>query len=325
MNQMTRIMAVCLIIIGLTATPSWAFRYWGAKPLGMGGAFTAVADDSNAIHWNPAGLTVFNERKQAGFMFNWERHEYILGDYEFAHPEMFTDEEDEDFYGGEVYFPDEETLDREQKMVRDWLHFAIVDGHTAKTFAAGLAFTGYNFPNHTFQDATDYTVELAVAGGMYDLLSFGATGRYVSLVDDTGGEFDMDFGALLNVSGLLGIGLVGRNVFGNDYPRIVRREIALGLAGFVLDYATVSFDLIKVFDVPDADSTFNFAFGAEGIVGEVLALRGGFNWDQVDDAHLYSVGLAYVDNMGTLAYTFQGDIDQYRNTGHSIQVSIYFP
>lgn len=29
----------------------------GARPQGMGGAFVAVADDANALYWNPAGLT----------------------------------------------------------------------------------------------------------------------------------------------------------------------------------------------------------------------------------------------------------------------------
>jgi hypothetical protein len=30
---------------------------WGARPVGMGGAFTAIADDANASLFNPAGLT----------------------------------------------------------------------------------------------------------------------------------------------------------------------------------------------------------------------------------------------------------------------------
>jgi hypothetical protein len=30
---------------------------WGARPMGMGGAFVALADDANAVLWNPAGLT----------------------------------------------------------------------------------------------------------------------------------------------------------------------------------------------------------------------------------------------------------------------------
>lgn len=32
----------------------------GARPLSMGGAFTAIADDANAFYWNPAGLVQMN-------------------------------------------------------------------------------------------------------------------------------------------------------------------------------------------------------------------------------------------------------------------------
>lgn len=30
----------------------------GARALGMGGAFAAVADDSTAVYWNPAGIGI---------------------------------------------------------------------------------------------------------------------------------------------------------------------------------------------------------------------------------------------------------------------------
>ncbi|MCX5749761.1 MAG: hypothetical protein NTZ10_05925 [Candidatus Saganbacteria bacterium] len=33
-----------------------AYAYFGARPMGMGGAFTAIADDANAAYWNPAGF-----------------------------------------------------------------------------------------------------------------------------------------------------------------------------------------------------------------------------------------------------------------------------
>lgn len=32
--------------------------YFGTRPMGMGGAFTAVADDANAAYWNPAGFAL---------------------------------------------------------------------------------------------------------------------------------------------------------------------------------------------------------------------------------------------------------------------------
>lgn len=35
----------------------------GARPIGMGSAFTAIADDVNAVHWNPAGLAQLDKRE----------------------------------------------------------------------------------------------------------------------------------------------------------------------------------------------------------------------------------------------------------------------
>ena len=39
----------------------------GARPAGMGGAFVALADDINALYWNPAGLTL-SKQMQIGLM-----------------------------------------------------------------------------------------------------------------------------------------------------------------------------------------------------------------------------------------------------------------
>jgi long-subunit fatty acid transport protein len=35
----------------------------GARALGMGGAFAAVADDASAVYWNPAGLSGLEKRQ----------------------------------------------------------------------------------------------------------------------------------------------------------------------------------------------------------------------------------------------------------------------
>ncbi|MFA4906159.1 MAG: hypothetical protein WC645_06615 [Candidatus Margulisiibacteriota bacterium] len=40
----------------ILAFSSQSFANFGARPLGMGGAFVAIADDANAAWWNPAGL-----------------------------------------------------------------------------------------------------------------------------------------------------------------------------------------------------------------------------------------------------------------------------
>ncbi len=40
----------------------------GARPLAMGGAFIAIADDANAVYWNPAGLTQMSQDREYTYM-----------------------------------------------------------------------------------------------------------------------------------------------------------------------------------------------------------------------------------------------------------------
>lgn len=69
---MKRLLAALLILASASAASaqeSAAFLKTGvgARPLGMGGAFTAIADDINALTWNPGGLGTLKAR-ELGFM-----------------------------------------------------------------------------------------------------------------------------------------------------------------------------------------------------------------------------------------------------------------
>ena len=48
--------SLCLLAFLLLTLPASAELGIGTRALGMGGAFTAVADDSTTVYWNPAGL-----------------------------------------------------------------------------------------------------------------------------------------------------------------------------------------------------------------------------------------------------------------------------
>ena len=48
----------------------------GARPLGMGGAFIAVADDANASYWNPAALAFLQTRQATGMYITGEEINY---------------------------------------------------------------------------------------------------------------------------------------------------------------------------------------------------------------------------------------------------------
>jgi len=57
----------------------------GARGLGMGGAYTALADDANALYWNPAGLSKLGKREFTAShaeMFESTRLDFLA----YAHP-----------------------------------------------------------------------------------------------------------------------------------------------------------------------------------------------------------------------------------------------
>src|SRR5689334_19203379 len=41
----------------------------GARAIGMGEAYTAIADDNSSLYWNPAGMALLNQC-EATFMYN---------------------------------------------------------------------------------------------------------------------------------------------------------------------------------------------------------------------------------------------------------------
>jgi hypothetical protein len=57
-RRLAAILAAILVISSVdSATAAFLDGGWGARPVGMGGAFSALADDTNAPLFNPAGLS----------------------------------------------------------------------------------------------------------------------------------------------------------------------------------------------------------------------------------------------------------------------------
>ena len=76
-------LAVLFLIPSLVLSAEFPFEdarphYAGARPLGMGNAFTAVADDASAGFWNPAGLIQWSGVKLFGVNKFRDRSDYAF-------------------------------------------------------------------------------------------------------------------------------------------------------------------------------------------------------------------------------------------------------
>jgi hypothetical protein len=58
----TKILLFVNLIFSTCLQAEMPFFYEGTKPMGMGGAYTAVSNDDNAIYYNPAGLTQIEQK-----------------------------------------------------------------------------------------------------------------------------------------------------------------------------------------------------------------------------------------------------------------------
>jgi hypothetical protein len=84
-----RLFPIFIILLASAARSAETAAYLdigvGARAVGMGGAYTALADDAHAVYWNPAGLARL-EKREAGAshaeLSNSTRHDFLA----YAHP-----------------------------------------------------------------------------------------------------------------------------------------------------------------------------------------------------------------------------------------------
>src|ERR1044072_8329406 len=57
----------------------------GARSVGMGEAFTAMADDVSSLYWNPAGIAILNQ-SEASFMYSQDIQETTYSHAAVGHP-----------------------------------------------------------------------------------------------------------------------------------------------------------------------------------------------------------------------------------------------
>lgn len=210
-----------------------------ARARGLGGAFTGVADDVNAIFFNPAGLTYTNNEVMVGFsnLYNQDFSEFKSAAAGIKLPRNVGNLA----IGARMYdidFEDENLM-------------------SEQLFSAAYAFD--------LQKDIHSTISLGFTGNYYRLSFDG---------EETDDAFGLDLGAIALLHGRTKLGFTVTNlsqaVMGDTNQHSLPSKLALGISYVPYDQVTTTIELKKDF----ARET-EFMGGVEARLFEPLTIRFG--------------------------------------------------
>ncbi|WP_018247447.1 PorV/PorQ family protein [Orenia marismortui] len=337
-------LVIVLLLLTVVINPADAANKFGAKAYGMGGAFTAVADDSSAIYWNPAGLTqsgLFGLQANLGAKFNGDDLEEI---------QDFIDSIDTVENAGtdlekiqavkNLDFPKDTKLDLDGMLTLNLnslglgmisnSHFetsaqgdvsensSFSRGASNKVIGEGIISLGTNIVEPPLNiGSIALGMNAKYLYGRYDRVSYtydGSTTFTEEEINTDATGYGLDAGALIKVTDMVNIGLSVRNVVSeldweDDYglEDELERIVTLGAAA-KLPYpiaATVAADV----EMPEGADDYIYHLGLEKrIIANLISLRLGA-YEQSGEDRIYTGGLGI--NLPFIDMNIAADTDDY--------------
>jgi hypothetical protein len=258
----------------------------GARPAAMADTFVGLADDINALYWNPAGIARLENIFQGTFMTN----KWLEGSYNYfagVYPmEMFT------------------------------------IGASMVTFSIeGISGTDIN-DNPTNFGASNQVIAVSIAKTIeYDLLYAGATIKPViseKIENDSASGYAVDLGGLYKLSGGITLGACIQNLIGSG-PKFVNDSYPLPMtikAGASIksdDFVDNPYAIAADLSIP-SDSSMKISLGGEYSFSPMLIARLGMRLVGGED-----LGGGFFSN--NLTYGFGGKFTVGNNTGLLVDVA----
>jgi hypothetical protein len=259
--------ALLLAVSGASPASAQTFETAGARALGMGGAFVAVADDVTAIWWNPAGLATGGFFGLAVELHTFEQRRALF----FGVP---APAERSSFFLGAGSLP-----------------LGVSYVRTRETYQ-----TNGPLDDVLVRDLITHQAGVTVLQSLTNAIVVGGTIKYVRgiagsgpsggpLESDAGHALDIDLGVMA-MSGPVRAGVTIRNVLSPEFeaPDGASLELPLlaraGVAYLATPSLTVAFDLdVKPLTLP-GDRRRMLALGAEYRLTR-LGLRAGARFDSI--------------------------------------------
>ena len=223
---------------------------YGVKALGMGSAFTAIANDGSALFWNPAGLSQLKQTELTGMysILSMDRQQNFVS----------------------ISFP----IKNVATFGIGWLQYGISD--IDKRDESGN-------PIGTFSD-NEMAVMFGLGSSIGSNFSYGASVKYLdhTIDESKSNGFGFDFGLLLHdIFHVFNIGAALQSFSSSlnwddtdtkeEIPYVIKTGAGIKVPTFPL---TLSFDYEMV-----EESTAKYHFGAQFDLFKGLALRAGYNYE----------------------------------------------
>ncbi|RKY35631.1 MAG: hypothetical protein DRP78_05300 [Candidatus Omnitrophota bacterium] len=182
MHKLTTAIILVICFFGLDLNIVFAAE-GGGRPISLGGAFVAIADDVHAVSWNPAGMAwqENSECTYAAILNN--RDKYVTADlisddyFSFVQPLKSGYERNFANFGGMGFFVHNSGYDR-NGVETDLYHYGLAYGRkiSSEEMAIGVSLTQYSFSAETnLLDAEDSAISINLGWLWYysNSISFG--------------------------------------------------------------------------------------------------------------------------------------------------------
>lgn len=221
---------------------------YGVKALGMGSAFTAIANDGSALFWNPAGLSQLKQTELTGMysILSMDRQQNYAS----------------------ISFP----IQNFATFGIGWLQYGVSDIDKRDEYGNAIG---------TFSD-NEMAIIFGFGSRIGSIFSYGATAKYLNhtLDDNKSNGFGFDLGFILHdIFKVFNVGAAIQSFASSlkwestdnkeEIPYVIKTGIGIKVPNLPLTL-TADYEMLE-------ESTSKYHFGAQLNLFKGLALRAGYN------------------------------------------------
>ena len=269
----------------------------GSRALGMGGAFTAVANDVTAGYWNPAGLV-----DSPGLQF------------QFMHAKQFMSSIQYDYFGAS------KSLDEKSSLGLSLIRWGVNDIKDSRLALAGSIISeGLDYSKITTFSVADYVLYVSYGHRYSEDFSLGANVKviYRDFASESAMGIGFDAGLKYRLFTNMYVGLMARDItttmmaWSTNEKEFVTPSLRPGITyRFVLDeidlYVQPSMDLALLFESRNESAQVGIGilsldsfWGLEAGFKDIIYLRLGY-----DDLSRFNGGLGVSINKFAVDYSY---------------------